>query len=191
MISYLEGEIIQKNDDFVVLKTNGVGFQVFCSEETLKSLPQKKETLKIFCYLDVTERSLKLYGFLKQKQLKLFKLVRNISGIGPKAALQISSLQSLEKIKKEIKEGNTRIFEDIPGIGKKKAQKIILELSGKIASLEKNQKKKTKKASQAVNALINLGFSSKEARDALSKAPKKIKKTEEKVKKALEILGKT
>ncbi len=189
MISYLEGEIIRKGENFVLLKTNGVGFLVFCSEKTLNRIPQKETNLKMFCHLDVGERSLKLYGFLEYKELDFFKMVRNISGIGPKAALEISSLQPLEKIKKEIKEGHTKIFEDIPGIGKKKAQKIILELSGKIVQEKEEKRKEVKEKPEEINALVNLGFSEREAKKALSEISPKIKNTEERIKKALEILG--
>ena len=123
MIAYLTGKIILKKEKFVILEVSGVGYEVFISARSMGSIPKIGQALKLFCYLDVGERSLRLFGFLTFEQLELFKLLRNISGVGPKAALEISSIGSIEKIKKEIDKGNEKIFEGIPGIGKKKAKK--------------------------------------------------------------------
>ncbi len=192
MISCLEGKIILKKEGFIILEVAGVGYEVFVSGRTLEKLPKENEAVKVFCYLDVGERSLKLFGFLSFEELELFKLVRNVSGVGPKAALEISSLDSPEKIKKEIEKGNEAIFEGVPGIGKKKAQKIILELAGKLKTKEPSPKKEKDSFEQdeAFLALFNLGFSKDQAKRALSQLPKEIKNPQERIKRALQILGK-
>ena len=190
MISYLQGKVILKKEKFIILEVQDIGYQVFLSKTTLDKIGQTGETCKVFCYLDVGERSLRLYGFLTYGELELFGLLRNISGVGPKAALDISSIGSPEKIREEIEKGNEKIFENIPGIGGKKARKIILELSGKLKAPAPTSQKEILSKDEAFLALINLGFSQNQIREALLKIPKEIKDTETKIKKALEILGK-
>jgi len=189
MISYLEGKIILKEEKFVILNTNGVGFKVFLSEKNLEEIEEGQE-IKTFCFLDVRERALELYGFLKYQELELFESLKSISGVGSKVALKISSLGSLKEIKKDIEEKNTEVFEAIPGVGKKRAQKIILELTGKIEKEFGSKSSSGSKDETAVQALINLGFSKKRAKKALSEIPDDIEKKEERIKEALKILGK-
>lgn len=191
MIAYLEGKIIFKKEKFIILEVNGVGYEVFISARSLKSIPKIGQTLKLFCHLDVGERSLRLYGFLNYEEMELFKLFRNISGVGPKAALEISSIGPPENIRKEIEKGNEKIFEGVSGIGKKKARKIILELSGKLKSFTPTPEKEKSPEDETLLALINLGFKKEQAKQALSQIPKEIKSTDEKIKQALKILGRT
>ncbi len=176
----------------MILEVNGVGYEVFVSSSSMENIPEAGQNLKLFCHLDVGERSLKLFGFKTFEELEFFRLVRNISGVGPRAALEISSIGSPSKIKKEIEKGNEKIFEGVPGIGKKKAQKIILEVAGKLKTQESSSKKgKDAFANdEAFLALVNLGFPKEQAKKALSEIPKNIKTTHERIKKALQILGK-
>ncbi len=193
MIAYLSGKIILKKQGFIILETAGVGYQVFLSAKTIENIPVAGESLKIFCYQDVGERSLKLFGFLTYDELELFTLVRNISGVGPKAALEISSFGPLDKIKKEIIEGDASFLDNIPGIGQKKAQKIILELSGKLKDLEPkpaNQEPDKFEKDEAFLALCNLGFPKDKCKSALSQIPKDITNSQERIKQSLQILGK-
>lgn len=189
MIASLQGKVIFKREKFIILEVSEIGFEIFLSKRTIAKIPQIGQNLKLFCYLDIGERSLKLYGFLIYEELELFRLLRNISGVGPKAALDISSIGSPEKIKKEIAKGNEKVFEDIPGIGKKKARKIILELSGKLKSPEPSPQKESIPEDEAFLALVNLGFQKEEVKKALAQLPKEIKKTPEKIKESLKILG--
>ena len=205
MISYLSGKIILRKPGFIVLSVGGVGYEVFISAKTADNLPEStadaRDKLEIFCYLDVGERSLRLFGFLTYDELELFKTVRAISGVGPKAALQISAVGSLEKINQEIEKGKTDIFENVPGVGKKRAQKILLELSGKLKTAQKlagsgsgakssGSEGRALETDESFLALRNLGFSREQAKDTLSQLPKEITNTEEKIKLALQFLGK-
>lgn len=190
MIAYLQGKVILKQKDFIILEVNGVGYEIFLSKAALNKISQSEEELKIFCYLDVGERSLKLYGFLSFEELGLFRILRNISGIGPRASLDICAVGSPKKVKEEIEKGNEKIFEGIPGIGRKKAKKIILELSGKLKISEPSPQKQDIPEDEALLALIKLGFQKKEAQRVLSQIPKEIKDSQERVKQALKILGK-
>lgn len=186
MIAYLQGKLILKKEKFIILDVNGVGYKVFLSQKSISKLPGIGENLKLFCFLNVGENFLNLYGFLGEKELEFFEFLEQIRGIGPKAALEISSLGPLEKIKGKILSEDEKIFEGIPGIGKKKAMAIILELTGKI----KSESKKEKSAGDEVeDALLNLGFSKQKIKEALSKIPKEIKESQEKIKQALKFLG--
>jgi len=106
MISFLEGKIILKRDNFLIVEVGGVGYKVFLSRSSLQRIAEKGENIKLFCYLDIGERSLKLYGFLTFEELEFFEILRNISGVGPKASLEIVSLGKVEEVKKEIEKGN-------------------------------------------------------------------------------------
>ncbi len=187
MISYLNGKIIIKKDKFIILDVNGVGYKVFLSKKTLAKLPEIK-TLKLFCFLNVKENILDLYGFLNHKELEFFEILDNIRGVGPKAALEISSLGSLESIKERILSKDETLFSEISGIGRKKAMTIILELTGKVKDISKERK--IKKTDEAEDGLVGLGFTRQQAKDALSIASKDIKDTEQRIKAALKVLGK-
>ena len=187
MISYLQGEILIKKDKFIVLNVNGVGYKVFLSKKSLAKIPETDKDLKLFCFLNVKENILALYGFLNDKELEFFELLNTIRGVGPKAALEIASLGPLENIKERILSKDEALFDEISGIGRKKAMTIILELTGKIKDLPKE--KKIIESDEAIDGLINLGFSQQKAKEALSKIPKNIRDSEERVKQALKILG--
>jgi len=184
MISYLEGKIILKKDKFIIVEVAGIGYKVFLNRQNLLKLPEIGQPVKLFIFQKVKEDALDLYGFLTYDELDFFEVLMGISGVGPKSALDISALGSLDKIKDKILAQDEKIFEGIPGIGAKKAMTIILELTGKI-----NTQIKTKSsADEAENALVQLGFSKQQARDALSSIPSS-KPTEERVKLALKNLG--
>lgn len=191
MISCLQGKIIFKKQKFIILNVNNIGYRIFLSKKTLNSISKEGDLIKLFSFLYVRENILDLYGFLSWEERELFEFLISISGVGPKAALEISALGPLDKLKQSIKERNEAVFEGILGIGKKKAKKILLELSGKIRDdefLDKKQERVTEDS--AFEALVNLGFSKAAVKDALSKIPKEIENTEEKVKEVLKIIGK-
>lgn len=189
MISYLKGKIIIKKDKFVVLDVNGVGYKVFLSQKAFDKIGDIDGSASLFCYLNVRENALDLYGFLRSEELELFELVIGISGVGPKAALEISSLGPKDKLKEAIDLQHEEIFEGILGIGKKKARKIILELSGKIKDFDSFVSKK-KETDPVLDTLVNLGFPRNKAKQALSELPSDIEDDEQKIKKVLRILGK-
>jgi Holliday junction DNA helicase RuvA len=186
MISYLEGKIILKRDKFIILEVNSVGYKVFLSRQSLLRLPEIGSSIKLFTYQNVKEEVLDLYGFLAYEGLEFFETLMDIRGVGPKSALDISDLGSLDKIKERILRQDEKIFEGIPGIGSKKAMTIILELTGKIKMLGN----KKDSADEAESALMQLGFSKQQAKEALTNVPSTIKNSEERIKIALKSLGK-
>ena len=189
MIAYLGGKIILKKDKFIILEVNNIGYKVFLSRETLLKLPENAENIKLFCFHNIKEDASDLYGFLTYEELDFFEILMDIHGVGPKAALEISVLGPLERIKDRILAQDEKIFQGIPGIGSKKAMTIILELTGKIKLLSGHKTKENQ--SPAEDALMQLGFSRQQARDALSRVDPKIKDIEEKIKLALKSMGKS
>jgi holliday junction DNA helicase RuvA len=187
MISYLEGRIILKKDKFVILNVAGVGYKVFLSKKAISMIPEIDEDVKLFCFTDVKENAIDIYGFSGYKQLEFFEILDSIRGIGPKAALEISSLGSLEEIKEKVLAKDENLFSGIPGIGRKKAMAIILELTGKIKEIEPDFAKTT--ADEAESALMGLGFAKEKAKAALKNISKNLP-TEERIKQSLRLLGK-
>ncbi|GEM_PF-375037 len=203
MISYLNGKIILKGPTtgtpkFIIVEVAGIGYKVFLNRQNLLKLPEIGENLnpakpsddgrgvKLFIYQNVKEEALDLYGFFTYDELEFFETLMDIRGVGPRSALDISALGSLDKIKDRILKQDEKIFDGIPGIGSKKAMTIILELTGKIKMLG------TKKGSadEAEDALTQLGFSKQQAKDALSRVSGSVKNPEERIKLALKNLGK-
>lgn len=189
MISTLRGQIQEVSDDFIVLDVNGIGFKVNVSFLSLSKI-KKEEKIKLYTYLHVRENILALYGFLDSVEAEFFEILIGISGIGPKAGLKILNAVSVEELKQAISSGNTSILTKISGIGKKMADKITLELKNKIEPLSKT-KYTDQTLVDALDALIKLGYSSREAREALQDVSKSAKTTEDKVKWALKNLGKS
>ena len=183
MIASIKGKIEFKGEKFLVIEAAGIGYKVFCSPGTLKNISEGKE-IKLFTGFYLKERTVELYGFLSIKELELFETLNGISGIGPKIAMMLASLGSLEKLKEIIEKG--RLPQEIKGVGKKKAQKILLELIGRVKEIEKP--KKITKPDEALDALISLGFSSRRAREALSEISDKTD-TETKIKEAIKALA--
>ncbi len=187
MISFLEGKIILKRENFIILEVQGIGYQVFLSRNSLQRIPKEGENIKLFCYLDVGERSLRLYGFLSFAEREFFEVLRNVPGIGPKASLEIVSLKSISDLKKAIEIGDEKLFTGISGIGSKKAKKIILELSGKLSKFP--QPKESFVEDESFATLVRLGFQKAKVKEALSQLPKDFGSQEERVKQALKILA--
>jgi len=187
MIAYIEGTILIRRDKFIIVKVNGVGYQVFLSRKTLRSLSETQDSVKLFCYHNIKEDASDLYGFLTYDELDFFETLNEIHGVGPKAALEISVLGSLDKIKTSILAEDTKIFEGIPGIGAKKAMTIILELTGKIKMLDGQKSKGS--ADPAEDGLIQLGFSKAQVKETLLHIDKKLP-LEERIRVALKSLGK-
>jgi len=185
MIAYLAGKIILKKDRFAIIEVAGIGYKVFLSKPTLLRLPEIGQTINLFTFQNVKEEALDLYGFLSYEELEFFETLNDIHGIGPKAALEISVLGPLDRIKDRILAQDEKIFAGIPGIGGKRASTIILELTGKIKMLGN----KKDSSDEAENALVGLGFARAQVKDALKQVPEDIKDPEQRIKIALKGLG--
>jgi Holliday junction DNA helicase RuvA len=188
MIVLLKGKIGLKTERFVVIDVNGVGYQVFCSEGVLVKLPDQGEDVKLFTHLHVREDTLALYGFLTFEELEFFELLISIAGIGPRAALNILSIASLKDIKASIASGQVNLLTKVSGIGRKTAERVVLELKNKILA-SGAEVKRLVSDDEAIDALISLGYSINQAREALRQVPEKVKGVEKRIKEALKILG--
>lgn len=188
MIAYLNGKIKIKNDKFVVLEVNNVGYKVFAPQNVLESLNAEGEEQELFIHHYVSEDREELYGFLNFQDLDFFELLMSVSGIGPKSALGVMAIASTEDLKKGILSEDTSIFTKVSGVGQKTAERVILELKNKIPAdvvtgvLSQDL--------EALDALIKLGYSQREARDALRQAPRDLTLASERIRWALQNLGK-
>jgi Holliday junction DNA helicase RuvA len=191
MISQLFGTIIHKDIRFLVLDVNGVGYKVYASGETIEKTPTTSP-VRFWIHMVVREDALDLYGFPTKDEQEFFELLIGISGIGPKSALSILNLATIPTLKKAIVSGDSTYLTKVSGIGKKNAEKIVLELKDKlIFSSEEDEVASRSYESDSLEALKALGYAEREARDALKKVPKEITNTGECVKFALKILAKS
>ena len=132
MIAFIEGELAEKYPDGIVVSYGGVGYFIGVPVSLIGALPQVGTRVKIHTYLHVREDAMQLYGFASRKDLELFKLLINVSGIGPKGALSILGSMTPEQLRMAIVANDAKVIAKSPGIGAKTAQKIILELSDKV-----------------------------------------------------------
>jgi len=188
MIAFLEGEILIKTDKFVILNVNGLGYKVFCSESTLDKIKENNQKVKLYTHYYIKENIAELYGFTSFEEMSFFELLISVSGIGPKTALAILSAGSIDDLKASIASGQTSLLSKVSGVGKSTAERIILELRKKI-QVSGTEVKKIVADDEALEALISLGYSSWQARQALNQLPRNITKIEDKIKAALKILS--
>lgn len=190
MISYLKGKIKSKTDECIVLDVQGVGYKVFLSQSTLKKIGKENDQVGLHTYLYIGEGVMELYGFLTLEEEEFFQSLLDVAGVGPKAAIKILGLASLDQIKQAIASEDVAFLDSVPGIGRKKAERIVLDLKSKIAIKEIPSQKLSAVQKEALDALVKLGYSSLEAKKALLEVSEKTTEAKEIIKKALKILGK-
>ena len=190
MIAYLEGKIIYTTDRFIILNTGGVGYKVSVTPETIL-LCNKKDDISLFIYTAVRENSIDLFGFINAEELSFFELLLDVSGIGPRSALGIIALAPIDTIKRAIATGDVGYLNKVSGIGKKTAEKIVIELRDKLQKYKdtNNTSGTLREESDILEALKSLGYSQNEARDALNKVPSSLEGTNARIKEALRILS--
>lgn len=189
MISKITGKIILKTDKYVVCEVNQIGYKVHTTTELLNQIVLD-QTAEIWTYLAVRENAMDLYGFSNKEELDFFELLLTISGVGPKTAINILNVATVASLRKAINSGETAHLTKVSGLGKKMADKIILELKGKIGSFEETDLGH-KEEIDALEALKSLGYSHKESREALQEIEGSHSlTTNEKIKAALKYLGK-
>ncbi len=188
MIAQISGTLLFRGTRHVVVDVSGVGYKLFTSLETLKTLPAKTgEPVKLFTHLYVRETALELYGFATMSELEMFEMLIGISGIGPKSALGVLSVAPLDSLKRAIASGETNYLTKISGIGRKIAEKIIVELRDKLGGPD--GAKLSNEDTDALDALESLGYNAREAREALRKVVPEAASVDQKIKAALKILG--
>jgi len=174
MFYYLKGNITRIFENFVALDVGGVGYKVFVSENTVGKLRKDSEAI-IYTYVNVKEDLFDIYGFLSEDELSLFEKLISVSGVGPKAGLSILSVLPPAQLLPAIMAGDAKAISKAPGVGSKTAQRIILELKGKIdnqsvieAISNDNEPVSSGAVAETTEALVALGYTPTEARRAAS-----------------------
>jgi holliday junction DNA helicase RuvA len=187
MIGFLSGEILKANDKFIILNVSGVGYKVFCDTKNFNVNSNLANLKKVNLHIHtvVREDALELFGFEKEEELALFEKLIGISGIGPRSALLIVGKGTIDSLSEAINTGDLGYLTAVSGIGKKTAEKIILELRGALSDLTFQNVD-----SEAIDALKALGYSERDAQSTVKSLDMKGATTEEKIKKALKYLGK-
>jgi holliday junction DNA helicase RuvA len=196
MIGFLTGKIISKKPTQILIDVNGVGYQVNISITTFEKLGDVNSAVSLFTFLSVKEDALDLFGFSTEAEKEMFRLLISVSGIGPKLAQSILSGIQIEELKEALQVGNISRLVAIPGIGRKTAERLLIELRDKVEKLAEEfiQVSNAKFAikNDAVSALTSLGYNVKTAekvvRDILEKTPDAT--IEDLVKNSLSILNK-
>ncbi len=191
MIATLEGILEYRGNDSVVISVGGIGFRVYVSGSTLGQLGTVKGKVSLYTHLHVREDNVSLYGFASDEELALFRNLISVSGVGSKVALTLLSALNPEQVIMAIASGDIDLISKAPGIGKKMAGRLIVELRGK---LEKEWKDTAlplaPENTEVIAALTGLGYSLAEATKAISKLPdSEGLSLEEKIKMALQQMG--
>ncbi len=193
MISHLKGTVIFSGDKFVILDVAGVGYKIGVTPDALRrSISEKGKEISLWIHLAVREDSMSMYGFLERQELELFEMLIGISGVGPKSAIGVLSVASVDALKSAIASGDTSYLTKVSGIGKKNAEKIVLELRDKLGGAGGSETTGAgrKEEVDAIEALKSLGYSQREAREGLKDVPDTVKGTSARLKAALKNLGK-
>ena len=197
MYAHIEGVVAEKTTDSIVLDANGVGYLLQVSGATLSVAPPVGERMKLYCVLSVREDAMELFGFYSREEKQMYERLRGVTGVGSRTALQILSAMSVRDLSIALVTGDSAALTRVPGIGKKTAQRLVLELKDKVddealtgsgaravASSRQNSAE-----SEAIAALISLGYASSEAAQAVSRVAGQTDKPDELIFLALKGMG--
>lgn len=204
MISYIRGELCDIEEQKAIVDVNGVGYGIYMPQQALSLLPPMGQQVKIHTYLNIREDAMQLFGFLTKEDLNVFRLLIGVNGIGPKAGLNILSCLSPDELRFAVLSGDAKAISATPGIGKKTAEKLILELKDKLniedmlehaahGDDSEDLASGTDTASntmqaEAVQALTALGYGSAESLRAVKKSSPECSSVEDILKEALKFL---
>lgn len=188
MIGTLNGTIRHKELNIIIIDVGGVGYKVRVTTETaLDAVPSSP--IFLWTHLAVRETSLELFGFLDKETHDIFELLIAISGIGPKSAIGILNVATPTMLRQAVANNDTSNLTRVSGIGKRNAEKIVLELKDKLKITEADEHVDLRSEGDALEALVSLGYTERDARESLKKVPKKIEGASERVKAALKLLS--
>lgn len=197
MIAHLSGTVIYKDPKHAVIQAGGVGYKVFACERDLELL-RIDEHASLWIHTAVRDDAIDLFGFLLRDSQDIFNFLLSVSGIGPKTALTVLNAAGADAIRSAVLTGDLSYLTSVSGVGKKMAEKIILELKGKLGILDSDLENGTIKRGSAnqndidtIEALKSLGYNHREAKEALEKLPTDIRSKDvgEKIKALLKVLG--
>ena len=195
MYAFIDGKIADKANNYVVIENGGIGYKIFMSPTAIEKLPDVGTKHKIHTYYYVREDVISLYGFLSNEELRMFELLLSVSGIGARSAIHILSSITPSAFALAVITNDISRIVAIPGIGKKTAERIVLELKDKLKTEEAEELKaevvKGKSDnSEAINALAVLGYTKREIEKTMATINTKGMSTEDIIRKALTMLGK-
>ena len=175
MIAYLEGKLIEKNPTYLVLEVNGVGYSINIPVSSYANIGEVGQTVKVLTYQYVREDELKLFGFSSRQEKELFELLISVNGVGPRLALGILSSISVEDFQRSVLSEDLDVLTHISGVGKKTAQRLIVELKEKLGKVDLGVEKGVEVKErigvpvedEAVLALVSLGYNRLDARKAV------------------------
>ena len=195
MYAFIEGKVCEKNAGELILLAGGVGYQINCSMNTLAAAPALGETMRCYTYLSVREDAMELFGFASREEKRMFLSLTGVSGVGPKMALALLGSMPLKELNLAILLGDVTALSRAPGIGKKTAQRIALELKDKVSQEDVSavsvggaapvQSMAADCVTEALEALQALGYTPAEARSAVQSVRDQSDKTDELIKLAL------
>ena len=196
MFAYIKGNLVEKTNTYVVVETAGIGYKIFMSQTAINSLQNLGEEVKIYTHYYVREDNISLYGFLSNEELKMFELLLQVSGIGAKSAIAMLSQITPSSFALAVISNDVSKLVKIPGIGKKSAERIILELKDKLKNEQAIAKteevkaviNKTEKDDEVIEALQVLGYNKKEIVKALEGLDRANLGIEDTIKQVLKLL---
>jgi Holliday junction DNA helicase RuvA len=195
MISYLKGQLKAKHKSYFIIVVHDIGYQVFVNQSLFAEFTAG-QPVELYTHQYIKEDALDLYGFKNLEELEMFELLLSISGVGPKSALGILSVASTEELRATIARGDSSILTKVSGIGRKTAERIVLELRDKVASIGTGDMIAGGGAaaglaqSDEIDALMALGYSLQQAREALREVDPSLTNSSERIRAALKMLGK-
>ena len=203
MFAYIKGSLEMKFKDYLVIDVGGLGYKIFMSENAINSIGQVGDIVKVFTYYRVREDDISIYGFKTQEELRMFELLLSVSGVGAKSALSMLSCIEPSEFALAVISNNVKVLTQIPGIGNKSAQRIILELKDKLKAEQTEQTDSTAKTStsksvieenndvqEAISGLMVLGFARKDIEKAFEHLDVNSLSLEDLIKKGLILLSK-
>ena len=203
MFAYIKGSLEMKFKDYLVIDVGGLGYKIFMSENAINSIGQVGDIVKVFTYYRVREDDISIYGFKTQEELRMFELLLSVSGVGAKSALSMLSCIEPSEFALAVISNNVKVLTQIPGIGNKSAQRIILELKDKLKAEQSEQTESTAKTStsksvieanndvqEAISGLMVLGFARKDIEKAFEHLDVNSLSLEDLIKKGLILLSK-
>lgn len=188
MIGHLTGTVFARKEGYAIISAGGVGYKVAASRTALAAMTPGEAT-SLWTHLAVREDVLDLYGFENEEELRFFELLLSVSGIGPRSALAILDIASVESLRSAIAAGNAGYLTSVSGIGKKTAERIVVELRDKVGAPAALESAALQGDIEALEALRALGYTHAEAREALRQVPASIEGGSARLREALKVLG--
>ena len=200
MFAYIKGTYESRTLDYIVIEAGGIGYKIFMSENSMKSVGSIGEKVKVYTYFKVREDDMSIYGFSSNEELRMFELLISVSGVGTKSAITILSNIDPSTLAAAVVSEDVTTLKKLPGIGLKSAQRIILELKDKMKAINVTQEIEIEKTpsvsipqdkyNELLSALVFLGYTKKEVEKVLPKLKYENEALEELIKKSLVLLSK-